>query len=180
MIINSVCLNGIISIMTDKRSIAELSRIPIQEIEEMEGTGDCVYYFNRIKVLQRYEGTGEGKTLMIEVCRYADDLNATIYNELNPYGGRNLHSLISFFKQSGFEMYAPHVMIRKPNLNPYVIEEKIVITKKYNPRYGDDRICKCGHPYHRHFDIYNNMIVIGCKYHDCHTFEEMGNNEREI
>lgn len=34
----------------------------------------------------------------------------------------------------------------------------------YNPNYGDDRLCVCGHPYHRHFDPYENMENVGCKY----------------
>lgn len=55
---------------------------------------------------------------------------------------------------------------------PYLIEEKVVILRKYNPNYGDHRICKCGHTYYRHFDSYDNMEPIGCKYCDCWEFEE--------
>ena len=35
---------------------------------------------------------------------------------------------------------------------------------EYDPAYGDDRECLCGHPYYRHFDYYDNMYPIGCKY----------------
>jgi hypothetical protein len=42
----------------------------------------------------------------------------------------------------------------------------------YNPHYGDDRICKCGHSYTRHFDSYENNEPVGCKYCACHTFVE--------
>ncbi len=52
----------------------------------------------------------------------------------------------------------------------YLIE--IVEVRKYNPSYGDDRLCKCGHPYYRHFDSYDDNAPVGCKYCDCHTFEE--------
>ena len=31
-------------------------------------------------------------------------------------------------------------------------------------------ICKCGHPYHRHFDSYENWSPVGCKYCPCRTF----------
>lgn len=55
---------------------------------------------------------------------------------------------------------------------PYIIEEKVVIERKYNPNYGDHRVCKCGHIYYRHFDSYDNMEPIGCKYCDCWEFEE--------
>lgn len=34
----------------------------------------------------------------------------------------------------------------------------------YNPHYGDDKLCKCGHTYYRHYDTYENMSPVGCKY----------------
>ena len=39
--------------------------------------------------------------------------------------------------------------------------------KPYDPNFGDDRICKCGHPYYRHFDGYDNNAPVGCKYCGC-------------
>lgn len=47
-----------------------------------------------------------------------------------------------------------------------------VIRREYNPDYGDDRVCVCGHPYHRHFDGYDGNDPIGCKYCECRTFVE--------
>ena len=47
------------------------------------------------------------------------------------------------------------------------------IEPAYNPNYGNDRICACGHPYYRHFDTYNEMEPVGCKYCDCMEFVEM-------
>lgn len=162
--------NKTISIMTYNGSVADLSNIfPIKEIDGL------TFYFNRIKVKGEFEGIGEGKELMIEVCRYADELNATIYNELNPYGKRDLDSLKSFFGSSGFIMFKePHVMIRRPKLNeqPYIFEEEVHVLRKYNPNYGDDRICECGHVYYRHFDTYADMACCGCKYCACFEFVE--------
>ena len=43
---------------------------------------------------------------------------------------------------------------------------------KYDSNFGDDRICKCGHPYYRHFDTYENMRPVGCKYCLCYMFKE--------
>jgi len=60
----------------------------------------------------------------------------------------------------------------KNGVEPYlegIITEQ---TRKYNPNYGDDRICKCGHPYYRHFDTYEDMYPCGCKYCGCRDFEE--------
>ena len=55
---------------------------------------------------------------------------------------------------------------------PYIITEEVVIHRKYNPNYGDDRICECGHPYYRHFDTYDDMCPCGCKYCGCGVFKE--------
>lgn len=45
--------------------------------------------------------------------------------------------------------------------------------KKYNPEYGDDKICaRCGHTYEKHFDSWENYYPIGCKYCDCEEFVE--------
>lgn len=41
----------------------------------------------------------------------------------------------------------------------------------YDKGFGDDKDCACGHPYYRHFDTYDNMSPIGCKYCDCHTWQ---------
>lgn len=45
-------------------------------------------------------------------------------------------------------------------------------SRKYNPAYGDDRLCICGHPYYRHFDSYEDNAPVGCKYCSCYTFTE--------
>ena len=54
---------------------------------------------------------------------------------------------------------------------PYIETTRVVVNKAYNPDYGDDRICKCGHPYYRHFDGYDNNKAVGCKYCDCFEFK---------
>jgi len=56
---------------------------------------------------------------------------------------------------------------------PYLIEEIIIKKRNYNTDYGDNRICECGHPYHRHFDFYAfDCRDAGCKYCCCDTFVE--------
>ena len=42
----------------------------------------------------------------------------------------------------------------------------------YDKNIGDDLPCKCGHVYYRHFDSYEDMRPIGCKYCSCFHFEE--------
>lgn len=55
---------------------------------------------------------------------------------------------------------------------PYIVKYSINVEFKYNPNYGDDRICECGHSYYRHFDPYENMEAVGCKYCQCYDFIE--------
>lgn len=53
--------------------------------------------------------------------------------------------------------------------------EQPYIDGKYNPNYGDNRICNCGHVYERHFDSYEDNEAVGCKYCNCFEFKEMKN-----
>jgi len=55
---------------------------------------------------------------------------------------------------------------------PYLTYEYKARIQKYNPNYGDNRICKCGHPYHRHFDSWEDNEPCGCKYCGCQEFVE--------
>lgn len=56
--------------------------------------------------------------------------------------------------------------------SPYLVTKRVVTDRKYNPKFGDDRECICGHPYYRHFDTYDDMYPCGCKYCDCGEFQE--------
>lgn len=40
----------------------------------------------------------------------------------------------------------------------------------YNPEYGDDAECECGHPYGWHFDTCQDMKSVGCKSCGCRNF----------
>ena len=55
---------------------------------------------------------------------------------------------------------------------PYIETKRIIINKEYNPKYGDEIECICGHSYHKHFDSYANMENVGCKYCSCAEFKE--------
>lgn len=47
---------------------------------------------------------------------------------------------------------------------------QILVKKEYDPEFGDNCKCSCGHEYHRHFDSYEGMDPVGCKYCDCADF----------
>lgn len=55
---------------------------------------------------------------------------------------------------------------------PYIVKRRTVTERLYNHKYGDDRVCVCGHPYYRHFDTYERMENVGCKYCGCSRFAE--------
>lgn len=57
-------------------------------------------------------------------------------------------------------------------MEPYLIKEVTIKERHYNPEYGDNRICECGHTYYRHFDSWDEMRPVGCKYCNCFTFRE--------
>ncbi len=51
---------------------------------------------------------------------------------------------------------------------PYLYSLRL--EKKYNPNYKDEVPCRCGHSYNKHFDSYENMEAVGCKYCDCYEY----------
>jgi len=40
---------------------------------------------------------------------------------------------------------------------------------KYDSNFGDEELCTCGHVYYRHFDSYDDMQPVGCKYCNCRS-----------
>ena len=63
-------------------------------------------------------------------------------------------------------------IVSEDETKPFLEYEYKTIIKKYNPKFGDGRMCVCGHPYHRHFDFYEGTDFIGCKYCGCNDFVE--------
>lgn len=56
-------------------------------------------------------------------------------------------------------------------INKFSIESISNIVR-YDPDFGDDKVCECGHAYYRHFDTYEDMEPVGCKYCGCYEFRE--------
>jgi hypothetical protein len=57
-------------------------------------------------------------------------------------------------------------------------EEVVASPMGYDPAFGDDRLCECGHSYYRHFDTYEDMAPVGCKY--CHGHVEGVAHRKEV
>ena len=70
------------------------------------------------------------------------------------------------------EPYTPGTIPDVDEEQPYIERAKVVVIRAYNPKYGDDRVCECSHPYYRHFDTYEEMYPCGCKYCGCFDFKE--------
>lgn len=64
-------------------------------------------------------------------------------------------------------------------LEKFESDTKLNTALFYNPEYGDDKLCRCGHTYYRHFDSYENMNHVGCKYCDCYLFDSVEDNKNE-
>jgi len=63
------------------------------------------------------------------------------------------------------------------------LEEGSESIYSYDPNFGDDKVCVCSvsdehhpndHRYYRHFDTYDDMRPVGCKYCPCAEFREVG------
>jgi hypothetical protein len=52
----------------------------------------------------------------------------------------------------------------------YIEVQRVVTDKKWNPKYDQLAKCICGHHYERHFDSYDQMENVGCKYCGCREF----------
>lgn len=62
---------------------------------------------------------------------------------------------------------------RSANNEPPYLRETVTHTiRRYNPAFGNGRLCKCGHEYDRHFDSHDDNDDAGCKYCGCGTFVE--------
>lgn len=48
----------------------------------------------------------------------------------------------------------------------------IQLGRAWNPDYDQHATCECGHSYYRHFDSYEDMEPVGCKYCPCPLFVE--------
>ena len=45
-------------------------------------------------------------------------------------------------------------------------------SRRWDPDMDENAECECGDPYYRHFDTYDDMSPVGCKYCECWTFKE--------
>jgi hypothetical protein len=58
-----------------------------------------------------------------------------------------------------------------PEIDIILTELTEQINRSWNPEHDQQAKCTCSHAYERHFDSYEDMYPIGCKYCECDTFE---------
>jgi hypothetical protein len=56
------------------------------------------------------------------------------------------------------------------NEQPYLERHRTELV--WNKSFDQEAECVCGHPYYRHFDSYDNMANVGCKYCGCFEFRK--------
>jgi hypothetical protein len=80
--------------------------------------------------------------------------------------------------ENGIPATREHNLI--PRDLPYIIKQVVIEVRLYNPEFGNDRVCKCGHTYERHFNEYEEPDEqdVGCKYCYCCTFVEKETNDK--
>jgi hypothetical protein len=104
--------------------------------------------------------------------------NPDVQTDLNGYGNydKKFYFNVLMDDKAGFnpllEWEAIYWYLTPQDDRPYItkMNPSIKVVHKYNPNYGDNKECICGHPYYRHFDTYEDMAPIGCKYCSCRTF----------
>ena len=86
--------------------------------------------------------------------------------------------LMQIFKNTGVCSNAckKAVDTRAEAEEPYLYATAESEARRWNPQFWADARCAnpdCQHPYYRHFDTYEDMAPIGCKYCPCSHFEEV-------
>jgi hypothetical protein len=75
--------------------------------------------------------------------------------------------------QQGKTDYGDYLLVKSLVRELLYIKESVsTIDKIYNPYFGSDNLCACGHPYYRHFDSYDDNYPVGCKYCECMTWKK--------
>lgn len=110
-----------------------------------------------------------------EIISFAANINTILHGkvklkveELGTLGGRHVGLFYLDRNNEYHEIRDEFVRLIEQeeivNHSPPVVSEEDQIAEQYDSNYGDNKPCLCGHPYYRHFDTYDNMSAVGCKY----------------
>lgn len=122
-----------------------------------------------------------------EIISFAANINTILHGkvklkveELGSLGGRHVGLFYLDRNSEYHEIRDEFVRLIEQeeivNYAPPPLSEEDQIAEQYDENFGDNKECLCGHPYYRHFDTYDNMSAVGCKYcfvlGDKHVFEQ--------
>jgi hypothetical protein len=68
--------------------------------------------------------------------------------------------------------YASSDVRELSKLGEVIYELEQGIARVWDENHDQDAMCTCNHIYHRHFDGYDDMRAVGCKYCECWVFNE--------
>ena len=89
-----------------------------------------------------------------------------------------LHKIIAIADKQMQTLEPFEVDLPRDDKDTYFYGFRVTKFRKWNPKYNQEAECVCGDPYHRHFDSYEGLDPVGCKYCECFTFEPK-NDENE-
>jgi len=112
-------------------------------------------------------------------CHSSEDVKVLEISSLNIYLCFKCRENLRLLLSEDFNIQSFKGKLPDKGEQPYIESEEIITNRKYNPIYGDDRICECGHSYYRHFDSYEDNYPCGCKYCGCYVFVEAIKNDKE-
>lgn len=120
-----------------------------------------------------------------EIISFAANINTILHGkiklkveELGVLGGRNVG--IFYLERNGeyHEIRDEFTRLIEQeevvNYNGPPVPLPIDLIDQYDSNFGDNKECLCGHEYYRHFDTYDNMAAIGCKYCSPYTYRSSG------
>lgn len=125
-----------------------------------------------------------------EIASFAANINAILHGkvrlkveELGVLGGRHVGLFYLQRNEESQQIHDEFVRLIEQEESAqhgdmsYVPASEDEIAEQYDEKFGDNKLCECGHPYYRHFDTYDNMSAIGCKY--CTHHSPNGKHQKE-
>lgn len=105
-----------ITLFTDNKSVAELTLMDNDLVPDLFIMPEnmLLYMFNRINVLPRNQGQGDGTTLLTEICRIADENQFAIFLGINAYGRMDTEELRQWYTKYGWYTIVENMMVRFP------------------------------------------------------------------
>lgn len=87
---------------------------------------------------------------------------------------RHMCHCASVYAESPTELHRQALLKAGEKFNELAQVQNQMSAEVWNPKLDQNALCDCGHTYYRHFDSWDDMAAIGCKYCGCHEFQPKG------